>query len=50
MLPWQLLKYSAAGYGLNQLRYDLRKMKAHGLIARDCNELKARIATTAGGF
>jgi hypothetical protein len=28
-------KLSAAGYGLNQLRYDLRKMKAHGLIERD---------------
>lgn len=26
---------SVARYGLNQLRYDLRKMKAHGLIARD---------------
>jgi hypothetical protein len=26
---------SAAHYGLNQLRYDLRKMKAHGLIERD---------------
>ncbi len=26
---------SAARYGLNQLRYDLRKMKAHGLIQRD---------------
>jgi hypothetical protein len=26
---------SAARYGLNQLRYDLRKMKAHGLIERD---------------
>jgi hypothetical protein len=25
----------AARYGLNQLRYDLRKMKAHGLIQRD---------------
>jgi hypothetical protein len=24
-----------ARYGLNQLRYDLRKMKAHGLVARD---------------
>jgi hypothetical protein len=22
-------------YGLNQLRYDLRKLKAHGLLARD---------------
>ena len=26
---------SLARYGLNQLRYDLRKMKAHGLIERD---------------
>jgi hypothetical protein len=26
---------SAKRYGLNQLRYDLRKMKAHGLIERD---------------
>jgi hypothetical protein len=28
-------KLSAARYGLNQLRYDLRKIKAHGLIERD---------------
>ena len=26
---------SVARYGLNQLRYDLRKMKAHGLLERD---------------
>ena len=26
---------SPARYGLNQLRYDLRKMKVHGLVARD---------------
>jgi hypothetical protein len=26
---------TAARYGLNQLRYDLRKMRAHGLIERD---------------
>jgi hypothetical protein len=26
---------SALHYGLNQLRYDLRKMKAHGLVERD---------------
>ena len=26
---------TAARYGLNQLRYDLRKMKAHGLLERD---------------
>ena len=26
---------SAKGYGLNQLRYDLRKLKGHGLLERD---------------
>ncbi len=26
---------SAQNYGLNQLRYDLRKLKAHGLLQRD---------------
>jgi len=26
---------SASAYGLNQLRYDLRKLKAHGLLQRD---------------
>jgi hypothetical protein len=26
---------SDKGYGLNQLRYDLRKLKGHGLIERD---------------
>ena len=26
---------SAGAYGLNQLRYDLRKLKAHGLVERD---------------
>jgi hypothetical protein len=26
---------SAKGYGINQLRYDLRKMKAHGILQRD---------------
>jgi hypothetical protein len=26
---------SVARYGLNQLRYDLRKIKAHGLLERD---------------
>ena len=26
---------SATAYGLNQLRYDLRKLKGHGLLARD---------------
>src|SRR5260221_2647365 len=26
---------SAKAYGLNQLRYDLRKLKGHGLLQRD---------------
>jgi hypothetical protein len=26
---------SDSTYGLNQLRYDLRKLKAHGLLQRD---------------
>ena len=26
---------SAKSYGLNQLRYDLRKLKRHGLLERD---------------
>ena len=29
------LQLTPKHYGLNQLRYDLRKMKAHGLIERD---------------
>ena len=28
-------RIGADRYGLNQLRYDLRKLKAHGLLARD---------------
>jgi hypothetical protein len=27
--------FSPSAYGLNQLRYDLRKLKGHGLLARD---------------
>ena len=34
---------SAARYGLNQLRYDLRKMKAHGLIERDAKRYAYRL-------
>jgi hypothetical protein len=30
-------------YGLNQLRYDLRKMKAHGLIERDAKRYAYRL-------
>jgi hypothetical protein len=31
------------GYGLNQLRYDLRKLKGHGLIERDGNAITRRM-------
>jgi hypothetical protein len=34
---------SADHYGLNQLRYDLRKLKAHGLLARDGNRHAYRL-------
>jgi len=30
-------------YRLNQLRYDLRKMKAHGLVQRDCKRYAYRL-------
>lgn len=32
-------------YGLNQLRYDLRKMKAHGLLERDGRRYAYRLTT-----
>ncbi len=31
-------------YGLNQLRYDLRKMKAHGLLQRDGRRYAYRLS------
>jgi hypothetical protein len=31
-------------YGLNQLRYDLRKMKAHGLLERDGKRYACRLS------
>lgn len=34
---------SPSGYGLNQLRYDLRKMRAHGLIERDGHRYAYRL-------
>jgi hypothetical protein len=34
---------SANGYGLNQLRYDLRKMKAHELLRRDGHHYTYRL-------
>jgi hypothetical protein len=36
---------SAARYGLNQLRYDLRKIKAHGLIERDGKRYAYRLTS-----
>ena len=35
---------SAATYGLNQLRYDLRKLKGHGLLARDGSRYAYRLS------
>jgi hypothetical protein len=32
-----------SGYGLNQLRYDLRKMRAHGLLQRDARHYAYRL-------
>src|SRR5215813_1559434 len=34
---------SASAYGLNQLRYDLRKLKAHGLLQRDGSRYAYRL-------
>ena len=34
---------SDKAYGLNQLRYDLRKLKAHGLLERDGNRYAYRL-------
>jgi hypothetical protein len=34
---------SAKGYGLNQLRYDLRKLKGHGLLERDGSRYAYRL-------
>jgi hypothetical protein len=35
---------TADRYGLNQLRYDLRKMKAHGLLGRDGKRYAYRLS------
>lgn len=35
----------ASRYGLNQLRYDLRKMKAHGLVERDGKRYAYRLTS-----
>jgi repressor of nif and glnA expression len=36
---------SERAYGLNQLRYDLRKLKGHGLIERDGSRYAYRLTT-----
>jgi hypothetical protein len=36
---------SAKNYGLNQLRYDLRKLKGHGLLERDGRRYAYRLST-----
>ncbi len=36
-------RIGANRYGLNQLRYDLRKLKAHGLLTRDGNRYAYRL-------
>jgi hypothetical protein len=36
---------SAQNYGLNQLRYDLRKLKGHGLLQRDGRRYAYRLTT-----
>jgi hypothetical protein len=39
-----------ARYGLNQLRYDLRKMKAHGLVERDGKRYAYRLSDKGTKF
>jgi hypothetical protein len=41
----ETFQLSAGRYGLNQLRYDLRKMKAHGLLERDGRRYAYRLTT-----
>ena len=36
---------SASAYGLNQLRYDLRKLKGHGLLQRDGSRYAYQLTT-----
>src|SRR5262249_53887889 len=38
-------RLSAHTYGLNQLRYDLRKLKGHGLLQRDGRRYAYRLTT-----
>jgi hypothetical protein len=38
---------SSRTYGLNQLRYDLRKLKGHALLPYRCLQLRTRYAPSA---
>lgn len=38
---------SEKAHGLNQLRYDLRKLKGHGLIERDGSRYTCRLTQKA---
>ena len=40
---------SAKAYSLNQLRYDLRKLKGHGLLQRDGRRYAYRLTTKGAG-
>jgi hypothetical protein len=44
VLAW--FRLSANAYGLNQLRYDPRKVKGHGLLERDGRRYGYRLTTT----
>jgi hypothetical protein len=41
----QAFRLSAQAYGLNQLRYDLRKLKGHGILQRDGRRYAYRLTT-----
>jgi hypothetical protein len=41
----QAFQLSAPAYGLNQLRYDLRKLKAHGLLQREGRRYADRLTS-----
>jgi hypothetical protein len=41
----EAFRVSPGAYGLNQLRYDLRKLKGHGLLQRDGHRYAYRLTT-----
>ena len=48
-LSWPLMPRHSSRCGLNQLRYDLRKMRAHGLLERDGHRYAYRLGIPDGG-